>query len=257
MPRLQALLVALALMCCDRGSPSTASEVAPRVTPGPATTSQSPLLHEGGRWLAFDLDLNHVSLELVGQVPGEPTSLASLAAYLGPRGQRLVMATNAGIFSPTRKPMGLHIQAGRELSSLSTEDGVGNFFLKPNGVFWLDDTGPHVAATENYTPKGSVTLATQSGPLLVDRNRIHPAFDPDSTSLKHRSGVGVDRRGHVWMVLSLDAVSFHAMATLFRDRLGCPSALYLDGEISGMAAPELSSPPRVEYGGLLVATRRE
>jgi uncharacterized protein YigE (DUF2233 family) len=217
---------------------------------------QRTVRHEGASWLVFELDLAHVQLTLVGQREGEPFTFAALPGYLATHGQELVMATNAGIFSPERRPMGLHVQDGELLSALSTAAGEGNFFLQPNGVFWLDDKGAHVAASADYAPHGKLRLATQSGPLLLRGGRIHPAFRERSTSLKVRSGVGVDARGHVVFALSLASVPFHAMATLFRDALGCRDALYLDGEISGIAAPGLAPPPALAYGGLLVATRR-
>lgn len=92
--------------------------------------------------------------------------------YLKTRGLALAVATNAGIFSAERRPTGLHVQGGETLTPLSTEDGEGNFFLKPNGVFWRDDVGVHVAATERFVPQGPVQLATQSGPLLLDRGQL-------------------------------------------------------------------------------------
>jgi uncharacterized protein YigE (DUF2233 family) len=220
--------------------------------PGP---ERRTVRHEAADWLVFELDLARVDLELVGQRQGEPFTFAALSSQLAPKKRELVMATNAGIFSPERRPMGLHIQDGEVLGALSTADGEGNFFLKPNGVFWLDESGAHVAASADYGPRGKVRLATQSGPLLLSHGRIHRAFSKTSTSLKIRSGVGVNRRGRVVLALSQASVTFHAMATLFRDVLGCPDALYLDGEISAFAAPGLPAPPAFEYGGLLVASR--
>jgi uncharacterized protein YigE (DUF2233 family) len=39
--------------------------------------------------------------------------------------------------------------------------------------------------------------------------------------------------------LSEEPVTFYAFAQLFRDRLGCADALFLDGTISSFFAPEL------------------
>ena len=139
---------------------------------------------------------------------------------------------------------------------LSTSKGEGNFYLLPNGVFWLDEQGAHVAPTDRYAAHGRVTLATQSGPLLLDAGQLHPAFQEGSTSLRVRSGVGVNAQGRVVLVLSRDRVSFHATATLFRDALACPNALYLDGEISAISAPRIEPRERHEYAGLLVVKQR-
>lgn len=223
------------------------------------TTPQSAyrlVSHEGVEWIVVELDLSTVKLMLVGQAPGDPTTLHALDPFLAQRSLTLVMATNAGIFSPERRPMGLHIQDGKELAPLSTSEGEGNFFLKPNGVFWLDEKGAHVASTDAYTPQGKVELATQSGPMLVEKGNVHPRFRASSESLRTRSAVGVNASGHVFVGLSKARVSFYSAATLFRDGLGCPNALYLDGEISDIMAPALPPAKARDYGGLLLAVRR-
>jgi len=250
------LLLVLLAGCENRSSPVPDAASSPAPSVAASSAAYRWVRHGAANWITFDLDLEAVELSLIGQGPDEPRTLASLGPMLAAQKRELVMATNAGIFSPSRHPMGLHIQHGQELAPLSTADGEGNFFLKPNGVFWIDELGAHIAPTENYAPRGKVELATQSGPLLVAKGRIHPAFVESSTSLRTRSGVGVHGQGHVIFVLSRDRVTFHAMATLFRDVLECPDALYLDGEISAVAAPGLPSPEAHEYAGLLVATRR-
>ena len=84
-------------------------------------------------------------------------------------------------------------------------------------------------------------LATQSGPMLVINGRLHPRFDPHSTSLKTRNGVGVRADGKVIFAISQGEVSFDAFARLFRDGLNCPNALFLDGgSASSLYAPSLN-----------------
>ncbi|MFC6592155.1 phosphodiester glycosidase family protein [Deinococcus lacus] len=68
----------------------------------------------------------------------------------------------------------------------------GNFALRPNGVFWVQGTRAGILETDAYAAaRLRPEFATQSGPLLVQRGQIHPAFGRDSTSRKYRSGVGV------------------------------------------------------------------
>ncbi len=246
------LLCACELATCARGREAAAAS--PRV----ADASDAAVIdHAGTQWLVLELELARVKLELVGQAAGEPRTFEALRAYLAARGERLVMATNAGIFAEDRTPLGLFIEAAREVRPLAREDGVGNFYLKPNGVFWLDARGAHVAATERYAPEGTVSLATQSGPLLLEGGNVHPSFTAPGTSLKVRSAVGVDARGHVWIALSRGPVSFIDSATLFRDRLGCGDALYLDGEISGVLRPGgVDGIANHTYAGLIVASVR-
>lgn len=243
---------------CEKHAPPSMDTVGTTSTTTTSAVESDPrFLHHGGsEWTIFDVDLQRAAISLIGQKPGEPRSFVDLESFLGPDRRDFIMATNAGIFDPQHRPLGLHIQNGKLLVPLSTAKGEGNFYLLPNGVFWLDEQGAHVAATDRYAAHGRVTLATQSGPLLLDAGRLHPAFQETSVSLRVRSGVGVNAQGHVVFVLSRDRVSFHATATLFRDALACPNALYLDGEISAMVAPRIEPRERHEYAGLLVVKRR-
>lgn len=141
--------------------------------------------------------------------------------------------TNAGIFEPDLRPTGLLVRDGVTLHPLNRGSGEGNFFMRPNGVFQLDASGARVLETSEFDAAAAVSLATQSGPLLVRGGVLHPAFKPASERKVIRSGVGVRDPRTVVFVISRDPISLFDFATLFRDRLGCPDALYLDGIISG------------------------
>ncbi len=154
-------------------------------------------------------------------------------------GYKTVWMMNAGMFRDDGMPVGLCIVGGKEITALRTGEGTGNFYLKPNGVFALTDSGPIVRETGEWqaAPPSGVRYATQSGPLLVQRGTIHPAFRESSPNRNIRNGVGVRPDGRVVFAISAEPVTFHEMATLFRDALDCPDALYLDGAISAMHAP--------------------
>ncbi|WP_428407756.1 phosphodiester glycosidase family protein [Hyphococcus sp.] len=157
------------------------------------------------------------------------------------KGERLVFAMNAGMYHEDRAPVGLYVEAGEEFASLNDNDGPGNFHLKPNGVFYVTaDGAAGVAETGAFKETGlEATYATQSGPMLVIDGVIHPRFLPDSDSLKRRNGVGVTEDGDVIFVLADTPVRFYDFASYFRDVLKTPNALYLDGTISRLYAPEL------------------
>ena len=72
--------------------------------------------------------------------------------------------------------------------------------------------------------------------LLVRGGRVHPAFNVRSESRLRRNGVGVASPETVIFAVSEDPVNFYEFATLFRDELHCPDALYLDGVISSLHA---------------------
>jgi len=157
-----------------------------------------------------------------------------LAAWLKARDGKLAFAMNAGMYHRDYSSVGLLVIEGKEISPLNRDDGSGNFFLKPNGVFLVSPSGPKVVETSAYAAASKgVRIATQSGPMLVSDNAIHPAFDPKSSSRLIRNGVGVSGNT-IFFVISEKPVSFYEMAVFFRDELHCPNALYLDGVVSGI-----------------------
>lgn len=154
----------------------------------------------------------------------------------------LTFAMNAGIFGVDFAPLGLHVENGRILHPLNLgKGGRGNFYLKPNGVFYIIDQKPAIVDAKIYpTLKVKPTIATQSGPLLVVKSVLHPAFRETSVNRHFRNGVGVTRDGKVVFAISQTLVTFYEFATLFRDVLGCDNALYLDGALSAVYAPDRS-----------------
>ena len=156
-------------------------------------------------------------------------------------GKALGFAMNAGMYHPDRSPVGLYVEDGQEISRLVRSAGPGNFGLLPNGVFCVTDARFVVQETLAFdTARPECRFASQSGPLLVMAGVLHPRFLKDSESRFVRNGVGVSQDGQTaWFVQSDRTVSFHDFARLFRDGLGAPDALYFDGNISRLYAPEL------------------
>lgn len=172
-----------------------------------------------------------------GQVYG---SFSALSKGLAAEGQRLVFAMNAGMYRPDLQPVGLYVEGGRQIHAANTRSGFGNFHMKPNGIFWIGPQGAAVTETSRFlqmSPKAD--YATQSGPMLVISGKLHPRFRAQAPSRKIRNGVGVCRDGRTRFAISNTPVTFHDFAVLFRDKLGCPDALYLDGSISALLSPEL------------------
>jgi len=182
--------------------------------------------------------------------------LDRLASWLKVRNKELRFAMNAGMYHADFSPVGLLVHDGRQLSPLNLAGGTGNFFLKPNGVFFVASSGPRIVASEEYPAlsKG-VRLATQSGPLLVRRGVIHPAFRASSSSRLIRNGVGVTGNYAVF-VISEKPVTFYELASYFRDELNCPDALYLDGVVSSLHSAELGrTDVKAELGPMIGVAR--
>lgn len=167
-------------------------------------------------------------------------SFNAVNGLLAETGQTLGFAMNAGMYHSDRAPVGLYVENGREISAIATREGPGNFGMLPNGVFCI---GQDFAVIESRTFKDArpdCRFATQSGPMLVINGKLHPRLIPDSDSEYIRNGVGVSADGQqAVFVISNQRINFHRFARFFRDALGLPNALYFDGKISRLYAPEL------------------
>jgi len=86
---------------------------------------------------------------------------------------------------------------------------------------------------------------------------MHPSVAENGASVAIRNAVGVCGGGSAKFVISAEPVSFGRLTRLFRDHLGCPDALYLDGAISSIWAPELQRlDPRTGLGPLVVVSAK-
>jgi len=159
--------------------------------------------------------------------------LGSFRAVEAYEGRDLLFAMNAGMYHEDRDPVGHYVEDGREDMRVISTDGPGNFGLLPNGVFCITDA-LHVIETLRFqAEQPSCTHATQSGPMLVIDGALHPRFIDGSDSRFIRNGVGTSHDGQTaYFAISNTAVNFHDFATLFRDRLRTPNALFFDGKVS-------------------------
>jgi len=182
-----------------------------------------------------DVRKDHLQLFLYDGAGAPFNSFRRVAESLDAHHEQLAFAMNAGMYREDYSPVGLLVMEGRQIHRLNLASGFGNFYLKPNGVFVLDPAGARIVETLEYRAiSDPPILATQSGPLLVHGGQINAALNPDGTSRLIRNGVGVVSADQVVFAISDDPVNFYDFALLFRDRLKCPEALYLDGSVSSM-----------------------
>ncbi|WP_421593488.1 phosphodiester glycosidase family protein [Shinella sp. M27] len=212
--------------------------------------------HLSGRYTVctFDPATDTIRLFGAGTLETRGATYDQLNTHLLRNGQHTSFAMNGGMYHPGYGPVGLLVEQGRETGELNHADAFGNFFMKPNGVFWVGDGKAGVMETEAFAKADlSPREATQSGPMLVVDGNIHPRFLPDATSLQIRNGVGILPDGRVAFAISNDPVRFHDFATLFRDRLQSKNALFLDGSISSLYAPEIRWRDRDAVMGTIIA----
>lgn len=164
-------------------------------------------------------------------------SIANLKSRLSQCRKNLVFATNGGMYKKDKSPQGLFIENGIERAQIDTSDASGNFYLKPNGIFYLTDKNEaKVCKTEDFKKDIKIQYATQSGPMLVIDGEIHKAFNINSTNLNIRSGVGILPNNEILFVMSKREINFYDFAEFFKSK-GCKNALYLDGFVSRVYCP--------------------
>jgi uncharacterized protein YigE (DUF2233 family) len=196
---------------------------------------------EAADYTVCEIDLRRYRVGLFWLGPdGRPYgTLYAFRRAMAAAGYPPVVSMNAGMYHEDLSPVGLFVSGGRQLNPANEGDGDGNFFMKPNGVFYADGDRAGILETEAYLRQPPAAgIATQSGPLLVMDGALHPLFSDDGPSRKIRNGIGVRDDHTVVFAISRDGVSFGSFARLFRDALGCRNALYLDGSISALSAPD-------------------
>lgn len=165
-------------------------------------------------------------------------SIQQLKSYVESKKMKLIFAMNGGMFNKDYSPQGLFIQNKKTLAPLDTTGGSGNFYLKPNGVFYITSENiPVVCKTADFRDNKEIKFATQSGPMLVIDGKIHSVFKQVSTNLNVRNGVGILPDNKVVFAMSKEKINFYDFATYFQS-LGCKNALYLDGFVSRTYLPE-------------------
>jgi uncharacterized protein YigE (DUF2233 family) len=188
--------------------------------------------YEHGEYTICEVDLRRQSIRLFWKKPdGHPYGYPSvLPPALGSHSRRLLFATNGGMYHPDNSPVGLYVEEGRELVRANTSAGPGNFHMRPNGVFYVTGETAGILETRSFIQRRpQVEFATQSGPMLVIDGKMHSRFDRYGGSKKYRSGVGSRSANSVVFAVSEVEVSFGEFARLFRDKLRCNNALFLDG----------------------------
>jgi uncharacterized protein YigE (DUF2233 family) len=102
--------------------------------------------------------------------------------------------------------------------------------MKPNGVFYVHGEIAGILETRAFLKqRPQVDFATQSGPMLVMDGKMHSRFVRNGGSRKYRAGVGSRDPNSVVFAISESEISFAEFAQLFRDKLLCKNALFLDG----------------------------
>lgn len=184
-------------------------------------------------------------------------SLAAFAASVTPAD--IAFAMNGGMYGDDLKAIGYYVENGERLKELNRENGDGNFYMKPNGVFFGSGASWRVLGSNTFfnTVGDRPDFGTQSGPLLLVDGKLHPEIQDDGPSKAIRNGVGVDASGKAHFVISDAPVSFGQLARYFRDEVKVANALYLDGQVSSLWDPAKGRMDKGRVGPIIVVRHME
>lgn len=255
------------------GEPIVRTELDPSASPATATPSPTPSLAAGPsacKQVTFeDIPLTHciadpaqhrITMANLGADKQPFGSLAAFAASVDPA--TIAFAVNGGMYGDDLKPIGYYVENGERMAELNRGDGTGNFYMKPNGVFFGSGGKWQVLGSNTFfnTVGDRPEFGTQSGPLLLVDGKLHPEIQDNGPSRAIRNGVGVDAKGRAHFVISGAPISFGQLARYFRDDVKVAQALYLDGGVSSLWDPATGRQGGRMDGGrvgpIIVVTKR-
>ncbi|WP_210466835.1 phosphodiester glycosidase family protein [Rufibacter roseolus] len=155
---------------------------------------------------------------------------------------------NASISDPNCKPLGLFVKNGLTLQGPNFKDGVGNFYLKPNGALLITASDAIICESSQISTVPNVELGIQSGPMLLVNGVVNPQFNPNSTNKQVRCGTGIftntKNEKFIVFAISNEPVSFYDFTLFFSQKFKCNVALCLESAGCAMFFPNQESPNR-------------
>ncbi len=210
----------------------------------------------------FPNDVNSgVTIKTYWQNPkGQPYgSFIRLQKELALEKTEILFACNGGPSHPDLSPIGLYTENSKEFVPITKPEdkGLGNLFIRPNGVFFVNNGHSEILTTEDYIEKKiSPAYALQSGPMLLINEKISERLDPKGTSLKTRNGV-CTTNDKVIFIVSEQALNFYTFATYLKS-IGCQNALTLDVTVSSFLAPSLNrADVWIPIGAMIAVTQKK
>jgi uncharacterized protein YigE (DUF2233 family) len=252
---------ALAVCSCNNFSPKTnkqiketGKEIAKQIT---ATAEHVDFTHD---YIGYEAhpDSGQIHMYWKDDSGIVLSSIGNLKNYTTKKGLQLLYSCNGGMYMQNQAPLGYYIEKGKTLRKINTKTGSGNFYLKPKGVFYVNDKNkPFVknietAADRIFLQQQKINYLTQSGPMLLNNGNINTLFTKGSSNINIRNGVGILANGNAYFAMSTYPVSFYDFAAHFKSK-GCTEALYFDGFVSRSYCPQLNYVQTSGNFGVMVA----
>jgi len=183
----------------------------------------------------YKVNLNKEKIEFVWK--NKKNKIFSSIGNVLKKDSSYTMVMNGGMYTTTQNPLGLYIENGKTHRKLnSVKKAYGNFYMQPNGIFYIQKDSAKVTQTVDFKLDSTITFATQSGPMLLINGEFHPKFMKGSKNLNIRNGVGILPDGNPIFAISTVPINLYDFASFFKEN-GCKNALYLDGAISRAYIP--------------------
>ena len=263
------LMGALALAACQQqpaGDPVVRTELGEPVASSEPSAAPSPVAatdpDAACQNVTFeDASLTHCIADpkkhriSTALAPFSGDSFGTIEAWAaGKNESNIAFVMNGGMYGDDLKPIGYFVEGSERLVELNRGDGDGNFYMKPNGVFFGSRGSWRILDADTFlrTVGTRPEFGTQSGPMLVINGELHPEIQDNGPSRQIRNGVGVDAEGRAHFVISNDAISFGQLARYFRDEAKTSNALFLDGNISSLWDRTSGRMDRRRVGPLIV-----
>jgi uncharacterized protein YigE (DUF2233 family) len=136
------LLTAAAMLPACRDAPEVRrpqAQAAPTPQKAARPAPQSPPRNDDASFLTYIADPKQDDIACYwkdgeGAVIG---SLRRMKEYAESKGRRLVFAMNGGMYMEDQAPLGLYIENFKQHRRVNKATGYGNFYMKPNGIFYL------------------------------------------------------------------------------------------------------------------------
>jgi uncharacterized protein YigE (DUF2233 family) len=246
--RFVAFILIVLLFSCNNISPKTkkeiketGKEIAKQIT---ATAEHVDFKHD---YIGFEAhpDSGEIRMYWKDEQNNILGGIQNLKTYMAQQGLQLLYACNGGMYMQNQHPLGYYIENGKTLQKINTKNGAGNFYLKPKGVFYVDEKNKafvksiETVAARSFLQQQKIKYLTQSGPMLIHNNKINAQFTQGSTNINVRNGVGILPNGNAYFAMSTYPVSFYDFAKHFKDK-GCAEALYFDGFVSRSYCSQLN-----------------
>ena len=153
--------------------------------------------------------------------------------------------TTTSIVDKNCMPLGFYCVKGNILQPINDSNGIGNFYLKPNGALLITKDEAIVCSSDEINKYNNIRLGIQSGPMLIINDSINKKFNSNSNNKHIRSGVGIfnNKKGEKFIVFSISdtLVSFYDFALFLKNKYNVKNALCLESARSVMNIPFLEN----------------